>query len=61
MIDTEMSNAIERTLDSCAENTIEHKLNSKNFVVRTAVSTLSPLGWVHVSKTEMRKIDCGLR
>ena len=55
-----MRNSIERALDSSAEN-IGHKLNSKNFVVRTAVSTLSPLGWVHVYKTEMGKIDCGLR
>ena len=60
VIDKEMRNNIERILDSCDES-IGYKLNPKNFVVRTAISTLSPLGWVHVYKTVMGKIDCGLR
>ena len=60
MIDEEMIDSIERVLDSSPER-IGYKLNSKIFIVRTDVSTLSPLGWVHVYKSEIGKIECGLR
>ena len=61
VIDREMHNTIDGLLDSSSNNIIEHKLNSKSFVIGTPVSTLTPLGWVHVYKTDMGKIDCGLR
>ena len=55
-----MSNTIERFLDT-SPDIIGFKLDSKNFIVRTPISTLSPLGWVHVYRSEIGKIDCGLR
>ena len=60
VIDKEMSNTIERFLDTPPDS-IGFKLDSKNFIVRTPISTLSPLGWVHVYRSEVGKIDCGLR
>ena len=60
MLDQEGRDRIERALDSYPDK-IGYKLNAKNFVVQTQVSSISPLGWVHVYKTDIGKLECSLR
>ena len=61
VIDTEMRHSLTRLIDSSADDKIGYKLNSKSFMIQTPITTLSPLGWVHVYKSDIGKIDCGLR
>ena len=37
------------------------QLSPRLFVIRTGITPITPLGFVHVYKTELGKIDCGLR
>ena len=56
----EMNAQLDQILDSTAE-VAALQLTPRLFVVRTRVTPISPLGFVHVYKTELGKIDCGLR
>ena len=40
---------------------IGYKLSPKVFVIKDSVTSLTPLGWVHVYVSDLGKIDCGLR
>ena len=54
-----MRSQIEDILDSSDQ--VGFQLTPKVFAIKTGISSLSPLGFVHVYRTDLGKIDCGLR
>ena len=56
----EMNAQLDEILGSTAE-VAALQLSPRLFVIRTGITPITPLGFVHVYKTELGKIDCGLR
>ena len=56
----EMNAQLDEILGSTAE-VAALQLSPRLFVIRTGITPITPLGFVHVYKTELCKIDCGLR
>ena len=61
MLDVDMKKDVNNLIDSSKDGIVGYKLSSRVYVILTEVSTLSPLGWIHVYLTDLGKIDCGLR
>ena len=62
ILEETMKSQLREIIDSTdADETIAFQLSNKVMVVKTPVSALSPLGFVHVYKTDLGKIDCGFR
>ena len=61
MLDVDMKKDVNNLIDSSKDGIVEYKLSSRVYVILTEVSTLSPLGWIHVYLIDLGKIDCGLR
>ena len=55
-----MNAQLDEILGSTAE-VAALQLSPRLFVIRTGITPITPLGFVHVYKTELGKIDCGLR
>ena len=56
-----MRNHLEEVMKSSTDGIVGYKLSPKVFIIKTPVSALSPVGWVHVYRSDLGKIDCGLR
>ena len=59
--DADMRNHLEEVMKSSTDGIVGYKLSPKVFIIKTPVSALSPVGWVHVYRSDLGKIDCGLR
>ena len=55
-----MKSQLDEILDT-EDETVAYQLSNKLFVIKTPVSALSPLGFVHSYRTDLGKIDCGFR
>ena len=59
-MDVDMNTQLSEILDSTVE-TVAFQLSPRVLVIRHPVTPITPLGFVHVYKSELGKIDCGLR
>lgn len=59
-LEEDMRNQIEMMLQS-EEGVVGYQLSPKVFAVKAPVSSMCPLGFVHVYKTDMGKLECGFR
>ena len=59
-LDEEMREQLDHALSS-SDGIVGYQLTSKLFIVKAEVSAMCPLGWVHVYKSELGKIECGFR
>ena len=57
ILDGDMKNQ----LDELMSSTIGYQLSSNLYIIKSQISPLCPLGFVHVYVTDLGKIDCGLR
>ena len=57
IIDENMKNQVEELMSA----TIGYQLNPNLFIIKSQISPLCPLGFVHVYVTDLGKIDCGFR
>ena len=60
ILEVDMNTQINEILDS-THDTVAFRLSPRVFVIRNPVTPITPLGFVHVYKSELGKIDCGLR
>ena len=56
-----MRNQLENIFSAADNGVVGHQFTSKVYVVKTEVSPMSPLGQIHVYKSEIGRIDCGFR
>ena len=61
ILDVDARNSLKALLESCKDNIVGFMLDSACFVIKTDISSISPLGWVHVYKNDVGKIECGNR
>ena len=62
LVDQEMQSRLDRVMAlASSEGVAGYQLSPSVYVLRDQVSTLSPLGWVHVYKSDIGKIECSLR
>ena len=61
IVEQDMRNQLEGILDNAVNGIVGHQLSDKVFVIKTEISPISPLGQVHVYKSDLGKIDCGFR
>ena len=61
IVEQDMRNQLEGILDNAVNGIVGHQLFDKVFVIKTEISPISPLGQVHVYKSDLGKIDCGFR
>ena len=59
IMEVEMTTQIGEILDSFDE-TVAIQLSPTVFVIRSPVTPLTPLGFVHVYRSKLGKIDCAL-
>lgn len=60
-IDEEMVKCIARVTAMERGGVVGYQLSPQVFVIKDRVTSLSPMGWVHVYKTDLGKIECSLR
>ena len=61
-IDKEMVDRLEEVLALApSDGVVGYRLSPAVYAVRDKVSSLTPHGWVHVYKSDMGKLECGLR
>ena len=61
-IDKEMKERLEEVVALApADGVVGYRLSPAVYAVRDKVSSLTPHGWVHVYKSDMGKLECGLR
>ena len=58
-----MTHQVENILNLAVaeDGLVGYQLTSQVFVIKDAVSAINPLGWIHVYRTELGRIDCSLR
>ena len=59
-LEDDMRSQIDQILQS-EDGVVGYQLSRKVFAVKAPVSSMCPLGFVHVYKTDMGKIECGFR
>ena len=59
-IEDDMKSQLDQILQS-EDGVVGHQLTANVFAVKAPVSSMCPLGFVHVYKTDMGKIECGFR
>ena len=61
-VDKDMQSRLDAVLAlASSEGVTGYQLSPAVYALRDKVSTLSPLGWVHVYKSDIGKLECGLR
>ena len=60
-VDEEMKTHMDSVLALPTDGVIGYQISTKVFAIKDTVSTLSPLGWVHIYKTDLGKLHCSLR
>ena len=61
-VDKDMQSRLDGVLDlASSEGVTGYQLSPAVYALRDKVSPLSPLGWVHVYKSDMGKLECSLR
>ena len=61
IVEEDMKNQLEVILHTAVDGVVGHQLSNKVFVIKSEVSPMSPLGQVHVYKSDLGKINCGFR
>ena len=61
VLDQDMRDQLDSLMAMGQDGEIGSKLSSSVFVIMESVSPISPLGWVHVYKSDLGKIECSLR
>ena len=59
-LEDDMRSQIEKILQS-EDGVVGYQLSPKVFAVKAPISSMRPLGFVHVYKTDMGKLECGFR
>ena len=60
VLSQEVKDQIEVLLSSC-DGVVGYQLSAKVFVIKTEILPMSPLGHIHVYRSDLGKIDCGFR
>ena len=60
-LEPEMVASLEKLISLASDGVVGYQLSQQVFIVRDMRTSLSPLGWVHVYKSDLGKIECSLR
>jgi hypothetical protein len=60
-LEPEMVSSLEKLTSLASDGVVGYQLSQQVFVVRDKITSLAPLGWVHVYKSDLGKIECSLR
>jgi hypothetical protein len=60
-IDEEMGSELDAIMTIATDGLLGYKLSPKVFVIKDRVTSLTPLGWVHVYRSDLGKVECSLR
>ena len=56
-----MLSSLEKVTSLASDGIVGYQLSQQVFIVRDEITSLAPLGWVHVYKSDLGKIECSLR